>query len=171
MKLLTLSNIIDNEAKKANDREKGGFMDNIEAAKSALEMILTWSVFLKKPLTLSMFVPCKDGKPLEKPVMYDVWVENGEPSPVKNTWLESCKAYEQAQKAVLFKGFEVKFSSDIDVILSNGQLELGFYKVNEGVIIKVLENGNLLSSVKPMKTVSDLAEATQDNPIELNESN
>ena len=73
-----------------------------------LERIITYCLILKTPLSLSQFIPCKDGEPMEKPDINTI-IEH----------LDTCECgrceeyyglYEQYQKAlesVLFEGWEI----------------------------------------------------------------
>lgn len=66
--------------------------------------------FIKQPLALSMFIPCKDGKPLEKPKDYDYWKIRTESHSGADCWEEKyyneCKEYQEAEARCIFEGFE-----------------------------------------------------------------
>ena len=170
--LLTLSKFI--EVIKSNIKattyqsEENGQGIEVESALN-LVAVFKYDDILKLPLTLSQFIPCdSEGKPLEEPSNYDKWKECEEHGLELFFSNENeCKAYEQALKAVIFEGFEVKFSSKIDFILSNSQYEIGFYKVKEGFVVKILEDSQIVSAIKSLQTISDLADATSENPINL----
>jgi len=157
MKLLTLSAKV--------KFEQCGVQDKYTANK-----IFNYCMFLEQPLTLGQFVPCKDGKPLNEPKDYKDFKSftvgyldyNPKPKQYKE-WHE----YEQAQKAVLFKGFEYckqhRQVTSKQIIITFGDKRVFLdHPVDSNIYY-----GQVLNS----PTVSKIAEATQENPIELNESN
>ena len=165
MKLLTLSQFIDRVRLRIKDisqkSEDAGECIEVEGALS-LVSIFKWDDFLKQPLTLGMFIPCKDGKPLEKPNRTDFryWDYQNDTDKLE-------EAYQESEKLVIFKGFSHSgFHSEQNTyILSNSNIDLMMYK-NKGVLY--VKEWNLSGIENPvLLTISELAEATQNNPIEL----
>ena len=61
-----------------------------------------------RTLELGMYVPCVDGVPLEKPENYNKWVSYNLQGLELYFGNEiECEQYQQAEKNVLFKGFEL----------------------------------------------------------------
>jgi len=135
--------------------------------KRAWSLMILYRDALDQPLILSQFIPCdSEGKPLEKPRYYDVWDKENNTLTDDATIL-SLHKYKQALKAVIFEGWKIDVKEASDIILINGDYEIYFLKVKEGFVIQFCNitkpNGE---SIRP-KTISDLANATQDNPINL----
>lgn len=63
------------------------------------KLICNYIDIMDKPLELGMFVPCVDGLPLEKPTISERQSENFD-------YLYKFNIYKEAEKNVLFKGFE-----------------------------------------------------------------
>lgn len=68
--------------------------------------------FYSQPLALWMFVPCgEDGKPLSKPVEYEIWLNKGLRQATKiyghlsRDISPRCSAYQAAEQRVLFEGW------------------------------------------------------------------
>ena len=126
---------------------------------------------LKQPVTLSQFVPCKNGVPLEKPV-----------SPCKTSTQKACsqelepcecsayhKQYNEAQKSVIFEGWEVFSINDYVTKVVKDNWLVGFCLKNKWITITTLEafNKNDWDSALNIQTLADLAAATQLNPLKL----
>lgn len=63
--------------------------------------------FLSKPLELSFFIPCKDGKILSEPEIYSQWIsENRNDDLESEEEIKKCKDYLEAKELCLFEGFE-----------------------------------------------------------------
>lgn len=96
-----------------------------EQTESRLQKIYQYSLFLKQPLKLEMFVPCDpDGNVLEKPE---------EHFPTGNNNLEEQifikqKQYQQAKQKVLFNGFK----STARFKVSSGLEDMSFLCFNNG---------------------------------------
>lgn len=129
--------------------------------------------FLKQPITLSMFVPCDNGKPLEKPCEHDgcyllteAEAQKGECNTEKGCTCKTQSQYHKAQQAVIFEGWEVdhKYTylrirnkkKDTDLIFDNGIVPE----------VKMLNKEYNWYHI-PIKTLTDLANATTDNPLKL----
>jgi len=98
MKLIGMTDYVFFAQEKSNkDKVEGGFGYHI----------LTYANFLKQPLELWMFIPCKDGKPLEEPDGFGMYDDN---TPYEgcdlDDWVEDCKEYQEAKDQVLFEGFQ-----------------------------------------------------------------
>ena len=77
---------------------------------------LNYANFLKRSLTLGMFIPCdEDGNVLEKPVSWDAFEysmnDDDCPCPCKDKYLD-CFEYEEALGRVIFEGFTEKGFKD-----------------------------------------------------------
>ena len=78
------------------------FRNNIEA----------YANFLKKPLTIGMFVPCDDdGNVLEEPKC--IYIYKTQPFECSSDEMYRCRKYLEAKAKVLFKGFDVDFEDGI----------------------------------------------------------
>jgi hypothetical protein len=120
---------------------------------------------LKLPVTLAHFVPCdENGVPLEKPTMDAIRKENPLHTPWDLLLHERSKAYNEAQKSVIFEGWEV--FSDIEVRnknddrlnFRNGHV---FYDLHDG------DGGYIGNYLPDNPTLADLAAATTKNPLKL----
>lgn len=123
----------------------------------------------KIKLTLSQFVPCgADGKPLEPFVSSCSIKKQGYCCEA----MEPCECgalatqYDNAQKNVIFEGWEVVDScnDDLDIIIRSGDLYIFFYVNINGVIVKF---GAPNKKSFNIKTLADLAAATISNPIKF----
>ena len=77
---------------------------------------IKYAKFLKRPLTLGMFVPCDlDGNIIEQPC--DIINTDG----CRDC---ACKEYKKSQERVLFKGFELDFKSDYTTIVWNKEIDV-----------------------------------------------
>ena len=75
-----------------------GNMENYPSHENALSWIYNYSIFLKQPLKLEMFVPCDE-------IIEVMNYEEIKQSVIEGT--DSWDAYEQAKEKVLFEGFDV----------------------------------------------------------------
>ena len=90
MKLISMTDFVLEQIKESTGLEKVGGVG------IALSRIHKYANFLKKPLTLGMFVPCdEEGNVLENPIETIGGVEL------------YTEIYQQAKERVLFKGFEM----------------------------------------------------------------
>ena len=131
--------------------------------------IKEYNNFLKGTVQLYHFIPCKDGKPLEKLSNYK---ECGIQTQIAcSQELEPCecmalsnykKAYQQAQDAVIFEGWEVVESNSNAVIITNGYYSI--LSLSKSIRIKT---SDIKNSGESITTYSDLAEATQGNPLKM----
>ena len=156
MNLLTLSKEVDLLIKCAVDYEDArDYYDGVNylAARKAL---------LDQPLTLGMFIPCKDGKPLVKTNRTDFrdWDYQNDMDKLE-------EAYQEAEKRVLFEGFKLVNPR----IIESEHYKMMFFGKRIILDIKVDIDTYYTPIMPENSTISDLAEATQDNPIKLNESN
>ncbi len=146
----------------------------------SLKDINEYNTILKKPLTLGMFIPCKNGKPLECPEsMQEKILGEAEPSTEKLA-KEAVDVYfcdhQEAEKRVLFEGFELDIGDNPEYyyLRSSDYLLNGFHCDSDKAdinIASIIDARNIHVCGEGLNTISDLAEATQDNPIKLNESN
>ena len=125
--------------------------------------LMKYGEFLDGTVQLCDFIPCKDGKPLEKPE--------------QNTPLESAQYrmllhdYQQAQDAVIFEGWEYVQTGETFYI-KNDNWGIDWYggeKPNDFELrlfpTKDKTFGTMIS--RNIKTYSDLASATQGNPLKM----
>lgn len=90
------------------------------------EVVKKYATFLKKTLTISMFVPCdENGNILEKPNYYSAFLNHYYLDKPGLIDYESCQAYKQAENNVLFNGFEMH-----DILFFNDDLGIA-YNVEE----------------------------------------
>jgi len=69
-----------------------------------------YDVFLDQPLELGMFIPCKDGKPLEKPESLKGYYESSKEGMTQEK--QAREEYQEAKDKVLF---ESKFTLDTTI--------------------------------------------------------
>ena len=80
-------------------------LQNVESKTMKLSKIADYANFLKKPLTLGMFVPCDDdGNVLAEPLHIELYEGS--------TYDVDCKIYEIAKSKVLFTGFNSALNSE-----------------------------------------------------------
>lgn len=146
-------------------------------AKDCLMSELGLKVFKAKkqldlPVTLSIFIPFENGKPLKKPERYDNWVSLGMPNIDSDRHKEK-KAYKNACEAVLFEGWELVSNTvfnigvrAIDIKNKDWQLQFYYGGTYEGTVALMQDVSRPLpDGTKPL--LHDLAEATIENPIKL----
>lgn len=90
-----------------------GNMENYPSHENALSWIYNYSIFLKQPLKLEMFVPCDE-------IIEVMNYEEIKQSVIEGT--DSWDAYEKAKEKVLFEGFELK---EIGSICAPNKLVIG----------------------------------------------
>ena len=141
--------------------------------KRAWSLMILYRDALDQPLILSQFIPCdSEGKPLEKVNRDDmpnnVYIDNEKDMKLYDTYHE----YQEALKAVIFEGFELykgdnpeyKYLSSSDYLISGFHSDSDMPDLN---IASIVDARNVHVSGEGLQTISDLAEATQDNPIKL----
>lgn len=101
-------------------------------------------ILQQKP-SLSDFIPCKDGKPIEKPEHFDMWNEDKHN---QIEWHNRCKDYQQALDRVKFSGFERVEIRQSGFMVTDTYIKLLF---KDGVCINY-DNG------KGIETYEDLTE-------------
>lgn len=159
MKLETLSAITDTYTIRIKEAVKTAKMGKLNEMQVDLLSELGITIYhankkLNLDLTLSQFVPCKDGKPMNEPHVIDTYYSTS----------EYREMYQQAEKAVIFEGFEVTSKNAIN----NGKWFIVIFQSGRFLLDEKVGVDEYLSHLMPENpTVSDLAEATQDNPITL----
>jgi hypothetical protein len=120
---------------------------------------------LKQNVTLSQFVPCKNGVPLEKPINYEKWLEYQEHGfeLLFDNEAEN-QAYNEAQKSVIFEGWEVH--SEGETVNKNGD-RLSFFGSRVFYDVRMGDQEYQGKRLKDNSTLADLAEATTKNPLKL----
>ena len=73
--------------------------------------------FTGRTLQLGDFITCdKDGKPMDKPEEYDVWIEANKPHTAEDdhdqALLDGCKEYQKTLDACIFEGWELQQVGD-----------------------------------------------------------
>lgn len=97
----------------------------------ALKSVYIYADFLKQPLSLSMFVPCKevDGKwvVLEEPKEEKIWRQEMGGIIYQKTFKEAVEEYQQAKKRVFFEGFVNQLG-----IITNGKTQFSIGSIRNG---------------------------------------
>jgi len=161
-KLITLSAYVDNANLAMGEMNMSGTYHMEKEAFAQLSKICNWNDFLKRTLTLGDFIPCKDGKPLEKPEYYDNW--DGEAvNPVDHTdYIQSLYDYQEAKSRVVFEGWEIVSNNKVICSIRNRRFSLTYNAKRKDFALK-----RTLQFLGFVPTFSDLAAATQDNPLKL----
>ncbi|MDQ1162992.1 hypothetical protein QE422_003360 [Chryseobacterium sp. SORGH_AS 447] len=116
-----------------------------------LKLMNNYATFLKKPLTLGMFVPVDEtGSILKEPKNYTSWKSlkhntKRSAGDVGSTAFEEYKVYQKAEKKCLFEGFKIAYNgfSVVRIIaMYDESIELSFNK-NE----KLFQNFNDIESL------------------------
>jgi hypothetical protein len=110
-------------------------------------------------LHIGLFVAAKDGKPLKKP--------KGK-SPKRSIW----EPYNKAQQHVIFEGWEVSdtYMNGECVRIKKDNMIISFMSIEEidTCRCKLIINGAFPAQTQIIiKTIADLADATQSNPLKL----
>ena len=177
MKLLTLSKRVEKSDARMGVVNLEGTYDLKVMAYNELAIITNYNTLLSKPLTLSMLVPCKDGVPLSKPKNYDFYT-NLEPNLTFSSdlsrrdmakWTTECKEYQAAENLVIFEGWEIMESHNdgLDHILTNKELKLIYFSSENWTRKYFKVDQPYKDRDFKLKTISDLANATADNPLTL----
>lgn len=107
MKLISMTDYVLDEIKPF---ESADLMDELQTKARILERIGDYSIFLKQPLILGMFVPCdKEGNVLNE-VKHKRVDEFSDDSWQKHQ--AELRQYKQAEERVLFEGFELWYYDD-----------------------------------------------------------
>jgi hypothetical protein len=129
MKQKTLAEAID-------DIERDYSFDVDYTPLDALEKIFFLKYHDQTNLTIADFIPCKDGKPLEKPKNYESYIEksyktyNDTDFHIK-VWEQFCEEYQQALDRKIYEGFEIVDYDNYEGVecpqVSNGLITITFY--------------------------------------------
>ena len=160
--LNTLSSSVDqmDNTKTINHADSDDFM-----------IIILLNRLSKISVTLSQFVPCINGVPLEEPLPFRCGEETQKQCSQE---LEPCecaaidKQYNEAKKSVIFEGWEAVATNKIhhhNVFNSELGLEIEFYKEKESLIR--IWHRTRDTELTIIQTLADLAEATTKNSIKL----
>ena len=90
------------------------------------ELIIKRNHFGKLPLELGQFIPCLNGKPLEKPECFEKYILSHKLH-MHPSWYTQCEEYETALSKVLFEGWKVVEGTDT---IQNGNIFIRFMKDN-----------------------------------------
>lgn len=82
---------------------------------------------MQTPLSLGQFVPCKDGKVLEKPKGLKIY-NCEEEGMITAEISHNCSEYQQAMKEVLFEGYKITKGTDMYHLNKSGNSS--FYEVS-----------------------------------------
>jgi len=123
------------EQEREFDRARAGFNE-------FTNNVCNYAKFLKQPLELWMFVPCK--------LVDGVWVVLAHPNFIKGKrnalfFNNKMDEYQQAKERCLFEGFEFNFKTSHIICFSNKVHNIRFYK-----------NGWLTIDAKDIETIEDL---------------
>lgn len=104
--------------------------------------ILNYAMFLKKSLTLGMFVPCDfKGNVLTEPKEEDYFAK-GFNLEVNNAYFNDVilKEYQEAKERCIFEGFKLKYEDNFVTTVSNERLWFNFKSRNIFVNDKLVYN-------------------------------
>jgi hypothetical protein len=118
--------------------------------------------FLNEIVHIGLFVAAKDGKPLKEPT-YTKSDGNFEGS---FEYQKSIILYKKAQQEVIFEGWEVRLDSNSDIVIRNGDLRLVFIRITDEKHLSIALYRKK-ESLGRVQSLSDLADATQSNPLKL----
>lgn len=111
------------------------------------DKIVRYTKFLKQPLKLSMFIPCVDEKPLEKPESLKGYYETDKQGMIDEFKLR--KQYNKASNNVIFEGFTFEESKEVIDLIKNDNYYLEYHKMSKTFnVVFDLEN--------ELKTIEDL---------------
>ena len=133
--------------------------------------LMKYGEFLDGTVQLYHFIPCKDGNPLEKPENYEAIAKNWEQAKPTAKQMQKCIAYQQAQDAVIFEGWEYVQTGETFYI-QNENWGIDWYGSNNPFKSEIRlfpRTNNTFGDIVTagIKTYSDIAEATQDNPLKM----
>lgn len=160
MKLISMIEFV----KKMNNSESKG----INALIVEYAKIVDYAKFLEQPITLAMFIPCKDGNVLRKPNYYESFLNNYYLDKPNLIDYESCHAYKKAEDMILFEGFV-----NVDTRMK-GRNQVRLLNANVSGSSDTIQNDfaglyfhNSFNEKSRLKTIEDLLNF---HPLELTES-
>jgi hypothetical protein len=133
-------------------------------SKRAWYLVNLWDSLLLSKLHIGLFLAAKDGQPLEEPT-YTKSDGNFEGS---FEYQKSIILYNEAQKEVIFEGWEVVSQDESYSYLYNekNNAALEFDHIDDTVAI-CFNPSFSNDEYEYIKSIADLAEATQSNPLKL----
>lgn len=139
-------------------------------SKTAWYLVDLWDSLLLSKFNIGIFVACdKNGVPLEKPTNHKEWLEckiHGHELFFINE--AENQAYSAAQKNVIFEGWEVVRGTREYIYLYNTLCDIELEcDLTYNVIEVNLNHSTLNTLYGDIKSLSDLAEATTENPLKL----
>ena len=100
--------------------------------------ILNYSDFLKQPLTLGMFVPCKLVDSVwvisEEPLFYEQWSTHKDRYPYADWAHVKGNEYQEAKDRILFEDWKVIKKEKSYILITDGLNELSF--LSDGMVIR-----------------------------------
>lgn len=116
------------------------------------QQIIKRNNFGKLPLLLEMFIPCLNGKPLDKLDEGDFIHNEGDNVVFEDEyWISALKEFKKAEAKVLFKGWEVSNEAESGMLLGNKEMSYSIgYDYERGFFLL----GNV--SVKTIESISHL---------------
>jgi hypothetical protein len=91
------------------------------------ERVRKYAQLLQNPLSLDMFIPCKDGEPIEKPIPEDISKASEDVAECMIDKHEKLEAkYQEALDNVLFEGWRTNGAGEI--VLGNFEAEFHSYE-------------------------------------------
>ena len=126
----------------------------------------------KEIVHIGLFVAAKDGKPLEVPTMDAIRKENSLHTPWDLLLINRQRDYAKAQQEVIFEGWEVldTYMNGECVRIKKDNMIISFMSIEEidTCRCKLIINGAFPAQTQIIiKTIADLADATQSNPLKL----
>ena len=153
--LLTLSKFVD---------KVYGWGSNVTYS-GCYHSIKEYNSFLKGTVQLCHLIPCKDGKPLSEPKKIGGGI-------AEQAYADALQAYQQAQDAVIFEGWELDMGDNPEYIYLQHEdyLLSGFHCISNSANISIIDFVDFVGGGQPkqnINTYSDLAEATQGNTLKM----
>lgn len=142
-------------------------MDHLQETEQDWLDLFEYGNLLDLPVTLSQFIPCKDGKPLEKPNNWELIQEQGLRSSIIDTMssdeLQAIEAYRTALDAVIFEGGE--WSKENPWIeCENWRIRFSTDRI---FLDRNVGDNQFVGTVLNNPSISDLAQATIENPLKM----
>jgi len=111
---------------------------------------------LSTPL-LKHFIECDEkGEPIEEPEIYSQWLREKDDDLETETIIKQCYEFQQAQKQVLFEGWEIKILEN-PVIITDGFFEIEFWNYsNRNIEIVLTDFSQENPKRENIKSYSDL---------------
>jgi len=104
--------------------------DNQTLALSYIDFlqVIKYAEFLKSTHLLKHFIECDEkGDPIQEPEIYSQWLREKDDDLETEYIIKQCYEFQQAQKQVLFEGFE-KDEEQLDrIVLTNGNIKIHFF--------------------------------------------